>query len=101
MVAQEWTSGPQREFMLARLSAYLAAVEDKGRVPLTRFWDQLWRDWFELWPEELEIGLPLRVPGVTPLTKEELSLLGESTTKKKEVSAVYIEKRRLQTHVMF
>ncbi|KAJ7921896.1 hypothetical protein B0H13DRAFT_2318017 [Mycena leptocephala] len=73
MVAQEWTSGPQREFMLARLSAYLAAVEDKGRVPLTRFWDQLWRDWFALWPEELKIGLPL-----------ELSLLGESTTKKKE-----------------
>jgi hypothetical protein len=30
MVAQEWTSGPQHEFMLARLSAYLAAVEDKG-----------------------------------------------------------------------
>jgi hypothetical protein len=35
MVAQEWTSGPQRKFMLARLSAYLAAVEDKGRLPLT------------------------------------------------------------------
>ncbi|KAJ7841225.1 hypothetical protein B0H13DRAFT_2365838 [Mycena leptocephala] len=84
MVAHEWASEPQRQFMFARLSAYLAAVEDKTRVPLTRFWDQLWRDWFQLWPEELMLGLPLRVPGAMPLTPEELQRLGTSTTKRKE-----------------
>jgi hypothetical protein len=90
MVAHEWASEPQHQFMFARLSAYLAAVEDKTRVPLMRFWDQLWRDWFQLWPEELMLGLPLRVPGAMPLTPEELQRLGTSTTKRKEVSAMYL-----------
>ncbi|KAJ7920506.1 hypothetical protein B0H13DRAFT_1867578 [Mycena leptocephala] len=84
MGAHEWATAPQHEFLLGRLSAYLAAVEDKHRVPLSRFWDQLWRDWFEKWPEEAEFGFPLRVAGAAPLTTEELKQLGESTNNTKE-----------------
>ncbi|KAJ7866315.1 hypothetical protein B0H13DRAFT_2352603 [Mycena leptocephala] len=69
MGAHEWTTAPQREFLLGRLSIYLAA---------------LWRDWFEKWPEEAELGFPLRVAGAAPLTTEELKQLGESTNNKKE-----------------
>ncbi|KAJ7878689.1 hypothetical protein B0H13DRAFT_2346449 [Mycena leptocephala] len=58
----------------------------------------LWRDWFELWPEELEIGIPLRVPGVTPLTKQELNLLGESRTKKKERLKSWMRYRERARH---
>ncbi|KAJ7918362.1 hypothetical protein B0H13DRAFT_2321539 [Mycena leptocephala] len=64
MVGQEWTTTPQCDFMLAQLSAYQAT---------------LWRDWFQLWPEELTLGLLLHVPGVpgaTPLIAKELDLLG-------------------------
>ncbi|KAJ6595947.1 hypothetical protein B0H10DRAFT_2442013 [Mycena sp. CBHHK59/15] len=49
---------------------------------MARFWNKLEHNWFELFPEELALGLPMPGPGVV-YTPEQLQQIGEATQLRK------------------
>ncbi|KAJ7789963.1 hypothetical protein B0H14DRAFT_3502244 [Mycena olivaceomarginata] len=65
MAPPEWTTVAQKEYLQTQLPAFLSATEKKG-TSLARFWGTLREGWFERWPTETTLGVPL-----PPATGEE------------------------------
>ncbi|KAJ6487390.1 hypothetical protein C8R47DRAFT_1276985 [Mycena vitilis] len=84
MPAPQWTSPPQREFLVKKLPLYLIAKSNAKKVSLTRFWTALFIEYFQLFSEEERLGLIARVPGGPPFTAEEVALLAKGINKTKE-----------------
>ncbi|KAJ7604414.1 hypothetical protein DFH06DRAFT_1151182 [Mycena polygramma] len=84
MPAHKWTSPAQCDFLFSWLPAYLEAKANTKKVSLSRFWTRLNTAYFDLFKEELQVGVPLRVPGAAPLTAEQSVILGKGINKTKE-----------------
>jgi hypothetical protein len=58
MAPPEWNTIAQKEYLQKQLPIFLSATEKKG-TSLARFWGTLKEGWFELWPTETTLGVPL------------------------------------------
>ncbi|KAJ6556334.1 hypothetical protein B0H19DRAFT_1262406 [Mycena capillaripes] len=84
--AQQWTTEEQRVYLYDKLAAYLTAQDQQNEASLSRFWGTLNTGWFERWPEEPALGLPIPVLGTpaVPMTDDQLMMLGKATQKTKD-----------------
>jgi hypothetical protein len=83
MPAHPWTTLPERTYLHTQITPYRTA-QDAGT--LARYWVKLYTQFFERFPMEPKVGLPLRVQGAPPMTPDQLKVLGDETAKTKAVS---------------
>ena len=50
---REWTTDDQKEFLTAKIPAYLSAQSKKSSQPRSDFWAPLWEAYFGRWPLQL------------------------------------------------
>ena len=50
---REWTTDDQKEFLTAKIPAYLSAQSKKSSQPRSDFWAPLWEAYFGKWPLQL------------------------------------------------
>ncbi|KAJ7790383.1 hypothetical protein B0H14DRAFT_2626040 [Mycena olivaceomarginata] len=76
----EWTTIAQKEYLQKQLPIFLSAIEKKG-TSLACFWGTLKVGWFELWPTETTLGVPLPpAAGEEDIrTEAQLLAVGEAT----------------------
>jgi hypothetical protein len=84
MPANPWTTLPERTYLHTQITPYRKA-QDGGT--LARYWVKLDAEFFERFPAEPKVGLPLRDEGAPPLPPDQLKALGDETAKIKAVSA--------------
>jgi hypothetical protein len=49
----EWTTDDQKEFLTAKIPAYLSAQSKKTSKPRSDFWAPVWEGYFGKWPLQL------------------------------------------------
>ncbi|KAJ6558709.1 hypothetical protein B0H10DRAFT_2201342 [Mycena sp. CBHHK59/15] len=82
MAPNTWATADQIVWLKERQPAYLEAQSKKQLRSMTRFWNKLEHNWFEAFPEEKALGLPMPGPDVLYMP-EELKLLGDSINLRK------------------
>ncbi|KAJ7796230.1 hypothetical protein B0H14DRAFT_3495030 [Mycena olivaceomarginata] len=99
MAPPEWTTIAQKEYLQKQLPIFLSATEKKG-TSLARFWGTLKEGWFELWPTETTLGVPLPpAAGEEDIrTEAQLLAVGEATeiTQKRLKNWMYNRRRALR-----
>jgi len=50
---REWTTDDQKEFLTAKIPAYLGAQSKKSSQPRSDFWAPVWEAYFDKWPLQL------------------------------------------------
>jgi hypothetical protein len=58
MAPPEWTTPDQQAYLQRQLPTFLSGTEKKG-TSLAHFWGTLKEGWFERWPTETTLGIPL------------------------------------------
>ncbi|KAJ7020998.1 hypothetical protein C8F04DRAFT_1315475 [Mycena alexandri] len=88
MAPKGWATKEQQAFITLWMSEFLVKKAAKN---LDAFWKKMRQAWYEEFPEELELDLPVQVfdpdPNTVPprtLTEEETSQLGEAITARNE-----------------
>ncbi|KAJ7894252.1 hypothetical protein B0H14DRAFT_2559386 [Mycena olivaceomarginata] len=99
MAPPEWTTIVQREHLQKQLPTFPCATEQKG-TSLSRFWGTLREGWFERWPTETTLNVPLPpAPGEDEIrTEAQILAVGKATelTQKRLKEWMYNRRRALR-----
>ncbi|KAJ7788505.1 hypothetical protein B0H14DRAFT_2628249 [Mycena olivaceomarginata] len=99
MAPPEWTTIAQREHLQKQLPTFLCATEQKG-TSLSCFWGTLREGWFERWPTETTLNVPLPpAPGEDEIrTEAQILAVGKATelTQKRLKEWMYNWRRALR-----
>jgi hypothetical protein len=84
MVAAEWTTDDQKEWLTAQLPAYAKCT---SRASFSKFWPPVYEKWDEQWPEHVKLWPDM--PKDQKLTDEQMAILGQALKARQKVSEIF------------
>ncbi|KAJ7114166.1 hypothetical protein C8R43DRAFT_1138450 [Mycena crocata] len=93
MAPRTWHGTEHRPFFMEWMPRF---IQRQAQQKLYKFWGPMFEAWFEGFPEQKDLGLPLPQPGgnAPPLSNQELDTLGKAVSKRKQMLENYFRNNR-------